>query len=200
MKKPFLFAFFASFGQLVAIEAVEQPRVAASRTDAFLAIDVRAHCTFLPPVNFQPKLIGKTALSESSEDPLVAISRSNGIVVLTDRASYTFLPDGTFYLRPLGISGRVLDGTWFEQQFDFLDPSTARALTRRFVIVALQTWNNGIVIPNNYRRIVISVSNGVSQPQNFKTEILPSHRLIAPVFDGRIDELEDRPIPSLIHQ
>lgn len=199
--KRFLFAFFASFGQVGAIEAVEQPQAATSLTDAFIAIDVRAHCTFLPPGNFLPKLIWKTALSESSEDPLAAISRSNGIVVLTDSASYTFLRDGTFQLRPRGISGRVLDGTWCEQQSDFLDASTAPSLTRRFVIVALQTWYNGIVIPNNYRRIVMSVSNGGSQSQSSKNKTSPSHRMIAPVvFDALIKELGDSPIPSLIHQ
>ena len=194
--KSLLLALLAAFSQLAAVEAIEEPIVAISRSSGFLVIDVSSRYTFLPASAFQLRPfgmpLGKGSAVETMEDPLTALSRSGGIVVADASSLYTLLPDGTFLLRPHGISGRVLDGAWFEQRFRLFDVSTSPALNRRFVVVALQTWYNGIVIPNDYWRIVFSVSDGILLPHSSKNS--------PPIFDGWIETIEERHVQSLFPQ
>ena len=136
--------------------------------------------------------IRHTAASEPIQDPLDAISRTRGILVVDSASQYTFLQDGTFHQQPRGMSGRVLEGMWTEQHFRLFDTSSSPTLTRRFVVTAKQTWMNGGFRPNDYWRIIISISHGQLQP--------PTGGGFPCVFTGSIAIVAEHRIQSFVEQ
>ncbi len=75
---------------------------------------------------------------------IIEIIDEEGQFAFTDGSStYLFMADGTFYLEPVSISGRTVEGSW-----TCLD-------TNKFEIIGLWGWNNGISLINDKRKMII---------------------------------------------
>ncbi|SDU06241.1 hypothetical protein SAMN05444156_1742 [Verrucomicrobium sp. GAS474] len=93
------------------------------------------------------------ARADDTEPPTVffaQIVKDHGTVSISDGASlFTFSKDGTFKQRPLGISGRTVEGRWVEA-----DQSWGNA---SFIITGNWSWVNGISPPSDPRRMVMAI-------------------------------------------
>jgi hypothetical protein len=79
------------------------------------------------------------------------IIHDEGQFVFSDGSSYyLFKKDGTFISEPLGLTGRVITGTWTCQD------------DRLFVIQRRWTWINGLSPRDDYRQMKIVIGLPVS--------------------------------------
>ena len=75
---------------------------------------------------------------------ITEIIEREGQFAFTDGSSiFLFMTDGTFYLDPVSISGRSVEGNW-----TCLD-------VNKFEIIGLWSWNNGISLTNDKRKMII---------------------------------------------
>ena len=79
----------------------------------------------------------------------------DGVLVISDGSSvYEFNSDGTFHSYPVGMSGRVLDGTW----------TSEGTITTTFTVTAANKWMNGFQPPKESYRIVFGIYPGQIRP------------------------------------
>ena len=79
------------------------------------------------------------------------IIQNEGQFVFTDGSSfYLFKKDGSFTSEPLGLSGRVITGTWTFQE------------DRLFVIQGRWSWINGLSAEDDYREMKLAIYRPVS--------------------------------------
>jgi hypothetical protein len=87
-----------------------------------------------------------TVLAKDFPEPSQII-KDEGKFIFTDGGSYyLFQKDGTFKSEPLGISGRVITGTWKSQD-------------NLFVIQGKWSWMNGLSRENDFRKMVLYINN-----------------------------------------
>ena len=78
--------------------------------------------------------------------PLQVI-QDEGQFAFTDNSSlFQFIDDGTFFMEPLGMSGRAVEGSWI-----YLD-------SNRFEITGIWGWNNGISLLDDKRKMIIYIN------------------------------------------
>ncbi len=75
--------------------------------------------------------------------PLQVIQDESQLAFTDNSSVFQFLDDGSFFMEPLGMSGRAIEGTWI-----YLD-------SNRFEITGLWGWNNGISLINDKRKMTI---------------------------------------------
>ena len=98
---------------------------------------------------------GTLFASEKSYRPPLEILKQDGYLALCDSSSYfVFGQDGTFSSFPVGISGRMLKGTWTSEGEN---PGV-------FTATAKMGWVNGMQPQNEYRRLVFAIYGGHSEP------------------------------------
>lgn len=74
------------------------------------------------------------------------VIQDEGQFAFTDNSSlFQFSDDGTFFMEPLGISGRTVEGSWI-----YLD-------SNRFEINGVWGWNNGISPINDKRKMTMYI-------------------------------------------
>src|SRR5690242_4812813 len=89
-----------------------------------------------------------TTINASAQDfpePSQIIEKEGRFVFIDGSSYYLFKKDGTFSSGPLGMSGRVITGTWKKQD-------------NLFVIQGQWSWVNGLSQENDYRKMVLYVS------------------------------------------
>jgi hypothetical protein len=90
-----------------------------------------------------------TVLAKDFPEPSQII-KDEGKFIFTDGSSYyLFQKDGTFKSEPVGISGRVITGTWKSQN-------------NLFVIQGKWSWVNGLSQENDFRKMVLYINNPAS--------------------------------------
>lgn len=89
-----------------------------------------------------------TKINPGAEIPsIIEIINEEGQFAFTDGSStYLFMEDGSFYMEPIGMSGRAIEGSWI-----FEDSNS-------FEITGLWGWNNGISLINDKRRMTIYIN------------------------------------------
>ena len=97
-------------------------------------------------------LTALTVLAQDFPKPSQII-KDEGKFIFTDGSSYyLFQKDGTFKSEPLGISGRVITGTWkLQDRQDNL-----------FVIQGKWSWVNGLSQENDFRKMVLYINTPAS--------------------------------------
>ncbi len=90
-----------------------------------------------------------TAIAKDFPEPSQIIQDEERFIFTDGNSYYLFKKDGTFKSEPLGISGRVITGTWKLQ--DHL-----------FVIQGQWSWVNGLSQKDDFRKMILYISNPVS--------------------------------------
>lgn len=87
-----------------------------------------------------------TVLAKDFPEPSQIIKDEGRFIFTDDHSYYLFKKDGTFRFAPLGLSGRVITGTWKSQG-------------NLFVIQGQWGWVNGLSIQDDFRKMVLYISN-----------------------------------------
>lgn len=113
-------------------------KIAAVTLFVLCAAPLAAAPVTVPIVAVKPVAVAKLPSA-------VEIVETEGQFVFTDGSSYyVFKKDGTFKLRPIGRSGREIDGTWKPADFGF-------------EIDGNWTWINGMTYLDDHRKMVLVV-------------------------------------------
>lgn len=87
------------------------------------------------------------ALTGAAEDVLPTLGElieEEGLLAFTDgSSSYQFYADGSFFMEPVSLCGRAVEGTW-----EWLDES-------RVEIDGIWSWYNGISAIDDRRRMIV---------------------------------------------
>jgi len=98
---------------------------------------------------------GALFASDKGYRPPLEILKQDGYLALCDSSSYfVFAQDGTFSSFPVGVSGRILRGTWKSKGEN---PVVVTA-------TAKMGWVNGMQPQDEYRRLVFAIYGGHSEP------------------------------------
>lgn len=83
---------------------------------------------------------------EAELPSIIEIIDEEGQFAFTDGSStYLFLDDGSFYLEPIPISGRAVEGNWICED------------SNRFEITGIWSWYNGISLIDDKRKMTIFI-------------------------------------------
>lgn len=111
------------------------------------------------------------------------IIAGEGEFAFTDGSSvYRFSRDGGFRMEPLTLSGRAIEGTW--------TPGNQG----QFVVTGVWTWYNGLSVPDDFRRMTMTVAVLPGGPETVQTPWGGSGTRLYPV-SFTIDEVA--PVDSL---
>ncbi len=88
-----------------------------------------------------------TGTNPETEIPSVlqVIQDVNQFAFSDDSSLFLFMDDGSFFMDPLGMCGRTVEGSWIS-----LD-------SNRFEINGIWGWNNGISLINDKRRMTMYI-------------------------------------------
>ena len=76
-----------------------------------------------------------------------SVLETHSVFRFTDGSSvYCFSADGSFLMEPSGLCGRAVEGTWITDDYGV------------FTIEGLWTWYNGASVPNDRRRMTLTVT------------------------------------------
>ncbi|MDE1170217.1 MAG: hypothetical protein PW734_03260 [Verrucomicrobium sp.] len=111
------------------------------------------------------------ALRAEDLDPARAIEKRGSLAISDGFSYYLFRKDGTFESKPLGLSGRTIEGTW--------EKKPGR---KTFVIQGNWGWVNGVGPAHDRRRMVLSISSGEFRKEND----MERHCVWGDVFKGEV--------------
>ncbi len=105
------------------------------------------------------------------------IIKTEGEFAFTDGSSvYRFAQDGAFNMEPLSLSGRAIEGRW---------TSGSQGL---FLVTGVWTWYNGLSVPDDYRRMTMTITMIPGEPDTVRTMWSGSETRLHPVY-FTIDEV-----------
>ena len=101
-------------------------------------------------------VVGAALAADPNYTDPADIIKADGVLVISDGSSlYEFKNDGTFHSHPMGMDGRLLDGTW-------TSGGGIRSMT--LTATAKMSWVNGPQPKDEYRKIVFLLYPGGKRP------------------------------------
>jgi hypothetical protein len=124
-------------------------------------------------------VIAASAICAGTPLTITDIIKVEGEFAFTDGSSvYRFAQDGAFLMEPLSLSGRAIEGGWI---------SVSQGL---FLVTGVWTWYNGISVPDDFRRMTMTINLLAGEPDTTRTMWSGSTTRLYPVY-FTIDEVAE---------
>ena len=116
-------------------------------------------------------LVAASAVRAGTPRSIPLIIAEEGEFAFTDGSSvFRFEQDGSFRMEPVSLSGRAIEGTWTSES-----PGL-------FLITGVWTWYNGISVPDDFRRMTMTVTLLPGEPDTVRTLWGGSESQLYPVY------------------